>query len=101
MRTVLSVRSAAELASVTESAILHAVKAGRIAKPLIFYTGSRPTNWICLDSLKNAYRLTAADIDRYEQWLDSIGTEPPTVMTAGTTWRLVDRGNVFHVTPEA
>ena len=100
MRNVVSVRSAAELAGVTESAISQAVTAGRVKKPLIYYTGSRPTNWICLDSLRKAYRLTAADIDRYEQWLDSIGTEPPTVMTAGTTWRLIDRGNVFHV-PEA
>ena len=62
MRNVVSVRSAAELAGVTESAISQAVTAGRVKKPLIYYTGSRPTNWICLDSLKKAYRLTAADV---------------------------------------
>ena len=97
MRTVLSIRSAAELAGVGEPAIRRAVREQRLDAPLVFYVGERHAPWICLDSLRSAYKVTAADIDRYEQWLASINTEPPIVVAHGTTWRLIDRGDVFHV----
>ena len=98
MRKVLSVRSAAELASVGEPAIRRAVREQRLVAPLIFYVGERHTTWIDLDSLAAVYELTDEAVERYYAWLDHLETEPPVVATSdGTQWCLIDRGPVFHV----
>ena len=97
MRTVITVRSAAELAGVGEPAIRRAIREDRLETGLLYFVGERVTTWIDLDSLVAAYRLAAADVERYETWLAANETEPPILVAGGTTWRLFDRGAVFHV----
>ena len=96
MRTVLSVRSAAELARVGEPAIRRAIREDRLDAPLVFYVGERHTSWVDLGSLVAVYRLSEQAVADYFDWLASIKTAAPTVTTAGGEWRLVDRGDVFH-----
>lgn len=97
MRSLISVRGAAELAGVGEPAIRRAIREDRLAVPLIYFVGERHTSWISLDSLAERYGLTAADIERYQQWIRSNEVEPSVVMAGGHKWTLLDRGPVFHI----